>query len=89
MIEMAPEADNNFVGREQVLRNWGQILAAVPDIAVEARWVTQGDTVRSEWEMRGTRGDGSAHLIGWGHHLPDAGWRISENAIHPGVPRPR
>ena len=62
-LEMPTYPGRDFVGREQVLRNWGQIFAAVPDIAVEARWVTQGDTAWSEWEMRGTRGDGSPHLM--------------------------
>jgi hypothetical protein len=52
-----------FEGREQVRRNWEQIFAAVPDITVEARWVADGDTAWSEWEMRGTRRDGSPHLM--------------------------
>ncbi len=62
-VEMPAHPGREFVGREQVLRNWGQIFARVPDIAVEARSVTQGDTAWSEWEMRGTRGDGSPHLM--------------------------
>jgi ketosteroid isomerase-like protein len=62
-LEMPTHPDRDFVGREQVLRNWGQIFAGVPDIAVDARWVTHGDTAWSEWEMRGTRRDGSPHLM--------------------------
>ena len=53
-----------FVGREQVRRNWAQLFGAVPDLRcdVTARAV-DGDEVWSEWEMRGTRPDGSPHLI--------------------------
>src|SRR4051794_17880376 len=52
----------NFTGRDQVRRNWEQILGFVPDLeaAVVGRAV-HGDTVWSEWEMSGTRRDGSAH----------------------------
>lgn len=53
-----------FRGREQVRRNWEQIFAAVPDI--EATLIccdAVGDRVWSEWEMRGTRRDGAAHLM--------------------------
>jgi ketosteroid isomerase-like protein len=62
-LEMPTHPGRDFVGREQVLRNWGQIFAGVPDIAVDTRWVTHGDTAWSEWEMRGTRRDGSPHLM--------------------------
>jgi hypothetical protein len=47
-----------------VRRNWEQIFAFVPDIRGEAvRTAVDGDTVWSEWEMRGTRRDGTAHLM--------------------------
>lgn len=52
-----------FAGREQVRRNWQQIFAGVPDLVAEARWIAEGDTVWSEWEMRGTRLDGTPHLL--------------------------
>ena len=53
-----------FVGRDQVRRNWEQIFAHVPDLkAVVLRSAVTGDTVWSEWEMRGTRRDGAAHLM--------------------------
>lgn len=52
-----------FRGREQVRKNWEQIFAAVPDLSAEARWVEDEGSVWSEWEMRGTRRDGSAHLM--------------------------
>jgi ketosteroid isomerase-like protein len=50
-----------FTGRDQVRRNWEQILAFVPDLtATVLRSCSQGDVVWSEWEMAGTRPDGSA-----------------------------
>ena len=52
-----------FVGREQVRRNWRQIFDAVPDVTAEVVWTADGHTVWSEWEMRGTRPDGSPHLM--------------------------
>jgi ketosteroid isomerase-like protein len=53
-----------FTGREQVRRNWTQILAAIPDVSTEiVASAVAGDTVWSEWEHRGTRRDGAAHLM--------------------------
>jgi ketosteroid isomerase-like protein len=52
-----------FQGRAQVRRNWEQIFAGVPDLVAEARWIADGETAWSEWEMRGTRADGTAHLL--------------------------
>lgn len=52
-----------FQGRAQVRKNWEQIFAAVPDLTAQVRWVADGETVWSEWEMRGTRRDGSLHLM--------------------------
>ena len=52
-----------FQGRPQVRRNWEQIFAAVPDIAAQVLLIANQDTVWSEWEMRGTRRDGSPHLM--------------------------
>jgi ketosteroid isomerase-like protein len=52
----------SFRGSEQVRRNWLQIFAHVPDIRAEVpRLVVDGDTAWTEWEMTGTRGDGTAH----------------------------
>jgi hypothetical protein len=53
-----------FTGREQVRVNWTQILGGVPDL--EARVldaVLSADTVWSEWEMAGTRRDGTPHRM--------------------------
>jgi ketosteroid isomerase-like protein len=54
----------DFRGRAQVRRNWEQIYAAIPDLRTEVvRCAVDGDTVWSEWEHRGTRPDGSPHLM--------------------------
>jgi len=53
-----------FVGNEQVRSNWSQILRGVPDIRARVLAIhAEEDTVWSEWEMTGTRGDGSTHLM--------------------------
>ena len=52
-----------FEGQAQVRRNWEQIFAGVPDISAEVRWIADEVTAWSEWEMRGMRRDGSAHLM--------------------------
>ena len=53
-----------FVGHDQVRKNWVQILASIPDLttAIVAS-ATTDNTVWTEWEHRGTRPDGSAHLM--------------------------
>jgi hypothetical protein len=53
----------SFVGRSQARRNWEQIFGAVPDITADVRWIADAEAVWSEWEMRGTRRDGSPHLM--------------------------
>ena len=53
-----------FRGREQVRRNWGQMFAFVADLRAEVkRMAIEGDTAWSEWEMTGTRRDGTAHHL--------------------------
>src|SRR3954451_1337607 len=51
------------IGREQVRRNWGQILGAVPDLVADLRMIADDSTAWTEWEMRGTRVAGSPHLM--------------------------
>lgn len=59
---MHPE--RSFTGRDQVRRNWEQIFAAIPDLAAEVvRCAVDGDTAWTEWEHRGTRPDGTRHLM--------------------------
>ena len=56
--------ERGFTGRDQVRRNWEQIFAAIPDVtATVLRSSVNGDEVWSEWEHRGTRRDGSAHVM--------------------------
>jgi len=56
--------ERGFVGKEQVRRNWTQILAAIPDVSTEiVASLASGHTVWTEWEHRGTRPDGSPHLM--------------------------
>ncbi len=54
----------SFRGRDQVRKNWAQIFATVPNLEVElvASAITR-ETLWTEWEMRGTRLDGVAHLM--------------------------
>jgi ketosteroid isomerase-like protein len=56
--------ERSFTGREQVRRNWEQIFAAIPDLTAKVlRSAVNGDEAWSEWEHRGTRRDGSAHVM--------------------------
>jgi len=51
-----------FRGREQVRRNWEQIFANVADLRAELlRCAITDDVAWTEWEMQGTRRDGTAH----------------------------
>jgi ketosteroid isomerase-like protein len=53
-----------FTGRGQVRRNWEQIFAFVPDITARVlRRCRDGEMVWSEWEMSGSRRDGTAHQM--------------------------
>jgi ketosteroid isomerase-like protein len=53
-----------FTGRGQVRRHWEQIFTFVPDITARVlRRCCDGEMVWSEWEMTGTRRDGSAHQM--------------------------
>ena len=53
-----------FTGRDQVRRNWEQIFTFVPDITARVlRSCADGGVVWSEWEMTGTRRDGSLHQM--------------------------
>src|SRR3954469_10038231 len=62
--ETPAHPERGFTGRDQVRRNWEQIFAAMPDISAKIlRSAVNGDEVWSEWEHRGTRRDGSAHLM--------------------------
>jgi len=56
--------ERGFTGSDQVRKNWQQIFAMIPDLSAEVlRCAVDGDTVWSEWEHRGTRPDGSRHVM--------------------------
>ncbi len=62
--ETPAHPERGFTGAEQVRRNWKQMLAFIPDLTAEVlRCCVDGDTAWSEWEHRGTRRDGSEHLL--------------------------
>ena len=53
-----------FRGKAQVRRNWEQMFAFVPDLRAEVtRSAVAGNVIWTEWEMTGTRRDGSAHCM--------------------------
>ena len=62
--ETPAHPERGFTGREQVRKNWTQIFAAIPDLAAEVlHFAVDGDTVWTEWEHRGTRPDGTPHVM--------------------------
>ena len=62
--ETPAHPERGFTGRDQVRRNWEEIFAAVPDVTAEVvRGSVDGDTAWTEWEHRGTRTDGSQHIM--------------------------
>ncbi len=62
--ETPAHPSRSFTGRDQVRSNWTQIFTAVPDLrATVLRSASMGDTVWSEWELSGTRRDGTTHLM--------------------------
>jgi ketosteroid isomerase-like protein len=64
LSEIPLHPSRTFRGSEQVRRNWGQILAGVPDLHSELiRAAVEGNVVWAEWEWTGTRRDGAPHLM--------------------------
>jgi len=54
----------SFTGAEQVRSNWTQIFAAVPDHTATLVASTQdGEMVWTEWDMSGTRVNGTRHCM--------------------------
>lgn len=61
---MPAHPPRGFGGREQVRKNWSTFFATIPDISVRVlRRSLDGDTLWTEWEMIGTRRDGTAHRM--------------------------
>jgi ketosteroid isomerase-like protein len=62
--ETPAHPNRGFSGRDQVRRNWTAIFAGVPDISVRIlASAVDGSTAWTEWEMTGTRRDGSPHAM--------------------------
>lgn len=61
--ETPAHPERGFRGRDQVRKNWEQIFGAVPDLEADVRYLADDTTAWTEWEMRGTRPDGSRHLM--------------------------
>jgi ketosteroid isomerase-like protein len=62
--ETPAHPERGFIGKDQVRKNWTQIFAAIPDLTAEVvRCAVDGDTVWTEWEHRGTRPDGTPHVM--------------------------
>ena len=75
--ETPAHPQRGFRGRDQVRSNWTSILAGVPDITVQViASVVDGSSAWTEWEMSGTRRDGSAHAMA--HVII---FRVSEDRI--------
>jgi len=54
----------SFRGTAQVRRNWEGFFATVPDMVVRiVASATAGEAIWTEWEMTGTRRDGTKHQI--------------------------
>jgi ketosteroid isomerase-like protein len=64
-LEVPNHPTRNFTGPDWVRRNWSQFFTAIPDISVTLTDAAagSGDKWWTEWEMRGTRLDGSHHLV--------------------------
>jgi ketosteroid isomerase-like protein len=62
--ETPAHPQRGFRGRDQVRRNWTSIFAGVPDVSARVTAsAIDGSMVWTEWEMSGTRRDGSAHAM--------------------------
>lgn len=58
--EWPAHPQRGFQGRAQVRQNWSQIFAGVPNLQARLpRMAVDGDTVWTEWDISGTRGDGA------------------------------
>jgi ketosteroid isomerase-like protein len=59
-LEIPAHPAQGFTGRDQVRRNWEQIFTFIPGITTQVlRSCCHGEVVWSEWEMTGSRPDGT------------------------------
>ena len=66
-LVMPNHPSRNFTGPGQVRRNWEQFFALIPDITGSITAAAAGpaeDQWWTEWQMSGTRLDGTSHLMG-------------------------
>jgi ketosteroid isomerase-like protein len=62
--ETPAHPSRSFTGSEQVRRNWARLFEAVPNLrAVVSHSIVDGNVAWTEWELSGTRRDGSEHLM--------------------------
>jgi hypothetical protein len=62
--EWPAHPQRGFQGRAQVRTNWSQLFAGVPNLQARLpRMAVDGDTVWTEWDLAGTRGDGGPFLM--------------------------
>lgn len=64
VLTMPAHPARNFVGNEQVRRNWSAFFSAIPDIRFDVTGVAvRGDEYWTESDTRGTRRDGRNHHL--------------------------
>jgi ketosteroid isomerase-like protein len=62
--EQPVHPNRGFGGRDQVVENWTQMFAGVPDLQVGVvKETTDGTTTWSEWVWRGSHADGRPFLM--------------------------
>lgn len=65
-LAMPNHPARDFTGKDQVRRNWTQFFTQIPDIEGSITATARGpgsDQWWTEWEIRGTRRDGTPHLM--------------------------
>ncbi|MET4639708.1 nuclear transport factor 2 family protein [Mycetocola sp. 2940] len=60
--ETPAHPSRSFTGSAQVRRNWARLFDAIPDLRAEvSQSVVDGSVAWTEWELSGTRRDGTDH----------------------------
>jgi ketosteroid isomerase-like protein len=63
-FELPNHPARSFTGREQARANWTMVFDAVPDLELDLRNASYEEgRCWAEWEYRGTRTDGTPHLM--------------------------
>lgn len=62
--ETPAHPSRSFTGADQVRRNWERLFDAIPDLRAEiGQSIVDGAVAWTEWELHGTRRDGTVHLM--------------------------